>query len=266
MSRKKQIDSEEYKNLYASGMSFNKMAKHFGCGVSTIQNIRLRLNLPIRERIYDHKEIDEKKFLELWGEGKTYREIGYELGITPNNVMHMRLRLSLPDRDITLMKLDTEKFKDMYLTGDSYEKIANEFHITDRTVQEIRNKLHLLKRQPTSTYTEKQFIEACNEGLTYLQLRKKFHISGKVVSIHIKELGLSKQERKQKQEAPVISIPQKLAKPESVEDKQTKSIFIVPTLAEIRKIQLKEKMARIEREQKTFKRGHGHKPDEQLVD
>jgi hypothetical protein len=188
MSRKKQIDYEEYKNLYASGMSFNKMAKHFGCGVSTIQNMRLRLSLPIRERVYDRKEIDEIK-LELWGEGKTYREIGDELGVTPNSVMRERLSLGLEDRDISLMKLDTEKFKDMYLTGDSYEKIASEFHITDRTVQEIRNKLHLPKRQPTSTYTEKQFIEAHNEGLTYLQLRKKFHISGKVVSMHIKELG-----------------------------------------------------------------------------
>jgi len=173
-------------------MSFPKMASHFKCGVSTIQNMRLRLNLPIRERIYDHKEISEIKFLELWGEGKTYREIADELGVTPNNVMRERLRLGLEDRDITLMKLDTEKFKDMYLAGDSYEKIASEFHITDRTVQEIRKKLHLPKRQPTSTYTEKQFTEACNEGLTYLQLRKKFHISGKVVSMHIKELGLSK--------------------------------------------------------------------------
>ena len=254
MSRKKQIDSEDYKKLYSSGMSFPKMAKHFGCGVSTIQNMRLRLSLPIRERVYDRKEIDGKRFLELWGEGKTYREIADELGVTPNNVMHMRLRLSLPDREITLMKLDTEKFKDMYLAGDSYEKIASEFHITDRTVQEIRKKLHLPKRQPTSTYTEKQFIEACNEGLTYLQLRKKFHISGKVVSMHIKELGLSKQERKQKQEAPMASILPKLTKPEPVEDKPKKSILIVPTLAEIRKIQLKEKIVRIEREQKTFKR------------
>jgi len=127
MSRKKQIDSEEYKNLYASGMSFNKMAKHFGCGVSTIQNMRLRLSLPIRERVYDRKEIDEIKFLELWGEGKTYREIADELGVSPNNVMRERLRLGLPDRDPTLMKLDKEKFKDMYLTGDSYEKSQASF-------------------------------------------------------------------------------------------------------------------------------------------
>ena len=254
MSRKKQINADDYKKLYSSGMSFNKMASHFKCGVSTIQNMRLRLSLPIRERVYDRKEIDEIKFLELWGEGKTYREIGDEFGITPNNVMRERLRLGLVDRDPSLIKLDKEKFKTMYSAGDSYEKIASEFNVTDRTVQEIRNKLHLPKRQPTSTYTEKQFIEAHNEGLTYLQLRKKFHISGKVVSMHIKELGLSKQGIKQKQEAPVTSILPKLTKPEPVEDKPKKSIVIVPTLAEIRKIQLKEKIVRIEREQKTFKR------------
>jgi len=86
------------------------------------------------------------------------------LALPPNTVMNFRLKLGLPDRDPTLMKLDKEKFKDMYLTGDSYEKIASEFNVTDRTVQEIRNKLHLPKRQPTSTYTEKQFIEAHNEG------------------------------------------------------------------------------------------------------
>jgi len=128
------------------------------------------------------------------------------------------------------MKLDTEKFKDMYLTGISYEKIAHEFHITDRTVQEIRKKLNLSSRKPTSTYTEKQFIEAYNEGLTYLQLRKKFHISGKVVSMHIKELGLSKQERKQKQEAPVTSTSPKLAK--------VNKFVVPPTLRGCLKIQI----------------------------
>ena len=251
MSRRKQIDSEEYKNLYASGISFNKMAKHFGCGVSTIQNMRLRLNLPIRERVYDRKEIDEKKFLEIWGEGKTYREIGDELGITPNNVMHIRLRLGLPDRDPSMMKLDVAKFKTMYSAGDSYEKIASEFHITDRTVQEIRKKLHLPKRQQTSTYTEKQFIEAHNEGLTYLQLRKKFHISGKVVSMHIKELGLSKHGIKQKQEAHVTSILPKLAK--------VNRFIIPPTLKQLEKQKLQAEVAKAERDYKIYKRDCGFK-------
>jgi hypothetical protein len=252
MSRKKQIDYEEYKNLYASGMSFNKMAKHFGCGVSTIQNMRLRLSLPIRERVYDRKEIDEIK-LELWGEGKTYREIGDELGVTPNSLMRERLSLGLEDRDISLMKLDTEKFKDMYLTGDSYEKIASEFHITDRTVQEIRNKLHLPKRQPTSTYTEKQFIEAHNEGLTYLQLRKKFHISGKVVSMHIKELGLSKEPKtrscEHEQEAPVASTSPKLAK--------VNKFVVPPTLRQLEKQKQQAEVAKVERDYKIYRRDCG---------
>jgi hypothetical protein len=249
MSRKKQIDYEEYKNLYASGMSFNKMAKHFGCGVSTIQNMRLRLSLPIRERVYDRKEIDEIK-LELWGEGKTYREIADELGVTPNNVMRERLRLGLPDREISLMKLNKEKFKDMYQAGDSYEKIASEFHITDRTVQEIRNKLHLPKRQPTSTYTENEFIRAYNDGLTYLQLRKKFHISGKVVSMHIKELGLSKQERKQKQEAPVASILPKLAK--------VNKFIVPPTLKQLEKQKQQAEIVKAERDYKIYRRDCGY--------
>ena len=233
-------------------MSFNKMASHFKCGVSTIQNMRLRLSLPIRERVYDRKEIDEIKFLELWGEGKTYREIGDEFGITPNNVMRERLRLGLEDRDPSLMKLDKEKFKTMYSAGDSYEKIASEFNITDRTVQEIRKKLNLSSRKPTSTYTEKQFIEAYNEGLTYLQLRKKFHLSGKVVSMHIKELGLSKQpkqERKQKQEAPVTSILPKLAK--------VNRFIIPPTLKQLEKQKLQAEVAKAERDYKIYKRDCG---------
>jgi len=50
------------------------------------------------------------------------------------------------------------------------------------------------------------------------------------------------------------SIIPKLTKSVPTEDKPKKSIFIVPTLGEIRKMQLKEEMMRIERENKTFKR------------
>ena len=242
MSRRKQIDIEEFKRLYASGLSYTKIAQKLNCSVSVVNNYRITLKLPPRERVYECKEIDEVLFRKLYISGATYREIGDEFGITPNSVMNFRLKLGLPDRDPSMMKLDVAKFKTMYSAGDSYEKIAREFNITDRTVQEIRNKLHLPKRQPTSTYTEKQFIEAHNEGLTYLQLRKKFHISGKVVSMHIKELGLSKQpkqERKQKQEAPVTSMLPKLAK--------VNRFIIPPTLKQLEKQKLQAEIVKAER-------------------
>jgi hypothetical protein len=248
MSRKKQIDYEEYKNLYATGTSFNMMAKHFGCGVSTIQNMRLRLSLPIRERVYDRKEIDGIKFLKLWGEGKTYREIGDELGVTPNSVMHTRLRLGLEDRDPSLMKIDLLKFRKMYLDNSSYAEIASEFHIADRTVQEIRNKLHLPKRQPSSTYTEKEFIETYKQGLTYLQLRKKFHISGKVVSAKIKELGLSKLATPVPTPTPTPTpTPIPTPTPVLAEEKQTKFI-IPPTLKQLERQKQQAEIAKAEHE------------------
>ena len=228
-----------------------------------MNNYRITLKLPPREIVHHRKEIDEALFRKLYISGATYREIGDEFGITPNTVMNFRLKLGLPDRDPTLMKLDKEKFKDMYLTGDSYEKIASEFNVTDRTVQEIRNKLHLPKRQPTSTYTEKQFIEAHNEGLTYLQLRKKFHISGKVVSMHIKELGLSKEPKtrscKHEQEAPVTSTSPKLAKPVPTEKNNGIRFVVPPTLKQLERQKQQAEVAKAERDYKIYKRDCGFK-------
>jgi hypothetical protein len=158
------------------------------------------------------------------------------------------IEVRFADRDITLMRIDVEEFKAMYLAGDSYAKIGHEFGIVDRTVQEVRKKLKLPKRQPSSTYTENEFIRAYNDGLTYLQLRKKFHISGKVVSMHIKELGLSKAK---------VTVPKEPKRPEQqakTNGNKPKKFIIVPTLRQVQKERLRETISRIEKESRTSRR------------
>ena len=83
-----------------------------------------------------------------------------------------------------------------------------------------------------------------------MQLRKKFHISGKVVSMHIKELGLSKEPKtrscKHEQEAPVTSTSPKLAK--------VNKFVVPPTLKQLEKQKLQAEIAKAEREYKIYKR------------
>jgi hypothetical protein len=74
----------------------------------------------------------------------------------------------------------------------------------------------------------------------------KFYISGKVVSRHIKELGLSKQRIKQKQEAHVTSTSPKLAK--------VNKFVVPPTLKQLEKQKLQAEIAKAEREYKIYKR------------
>jgi len=93
MSRRKEIDIEEFKRLYASGLSYTKIAQKLNCSVSVVNNYRITLKLPPRERVYECKEIDEALFRKLYISGATYREIGDEFGITPNSVMNFRLKL-----------------------------------------------------------------------------------------------------------------------------------------------------------------------------
>ena len=65
MSRRKEIDIEEFKRLYASGLSYTKIAQKLNCSVSVVNNYRITLKLPPRERVYECKEIDEALFRKL---------------------------------------------------------------------------------------------------------------------------------------------------------------------------------------------------------
>jgi len=85
MSRRKEIDIEEFERLYASGLSYTKIAQKLNCSVSVVNNYRITLKLPPREIVHHRKEIDETLFRKLYISGATYREIGDEFGITPKH-------------------------------------------------------------------------------------------------------------------------------------------------------------------------------------
>lgn len=152
----------------------------------------------------------------------------------------------------------------MYLANAPYKEIAEELGISRQDVQNFKRKLKLASRQKTS-YNEAEFIKARQEGLTHIELCKKFHMGMGAVSERIKVLGLSKRkslELKPKVEKPVTSILPKLEhiprKEKTEVNHKSNSFFIPPTLAELKRLQMLENMKKAERQYKTTTRDSGY--------
>jgi hypothetical protein len=87
MSRRKEIDIEEFRRLYALNWSYPKMSEKLRCSVSVLNSYKIQLKLPPRERVYQCKEVDWTRFKELYESGAIYKEIGDALGISQNSVL-----------------------------------------------------------------------------------------------------------------------------------------------------------------------------------
>lgn len=92
---KLQVNTAEFKEMYNNGILLIEIAKHFGISQSSVYNMRVSLNLPVRRwRI----KFDENKYRRLFDEDLTYSMIAKKLGISRRVVMAIRKRLNLPNR------------------------------------------------------------------------------------------------------------------------------------------------------------------------
>ena len=160
------------------------------------------------------------EFIEKYNDGSSYRELSAHFGVSLTTIQVYVKRLKLPKRE-TIDEIDKERFTKMWNAGDSLSEIGRKFGLCGTTISRIARKKGLKERTLKRATTKVAYT---------------------VIS-----------EPHQEVPKPVSTVPI-LAKPVQTEDKPKKSIFIVPTLGEIRKIQLKEEMMRIEKENKTFKR------------
>jgi transposase len=110
-------------------------------------------------------------------------------------------------------------------------------------------------------YNETEFIAAFEEGLSITALSAQFHLSRNTVYNHIEKLGLqrnikalkkAKKQKPRKEDKPIITsvIPTLNKSPEPWEpipNRLKKSVFIVPTLGEIRKKEQAEMIKLVEK-------------------
>jgi hypothetical protein len=158
-------------------------------------------------------------------------------------------------------KISDLEFIEYYNKQLTFRELGAHFCISSTTVQVYVKRLKLPKRETIDKIDEERFTKMWNAGCSLSEIGRKFGLCGTTISRIARKMGLKERELKRstKQVAYTVvcskpaSILPKLAKPEPVEDKQTK-IVIPPTLKQIEKQKLQAEIAKAEREYKIYKR------------
>ncbi len=133
MVAKMNVDYEEFKRLYAQGLSDREIGR--ALGFSRNISVRVRSELSLAPNHKPHKKVDVddlEEFKRLHAKGMIDGEIAEALGFSLPTARKIRIKMGLPPQTklTRLFKTDKTEFFNHYQQGKSTKEIASELQVT----------------------------------------------------------------------------------------------------------------------------------------
>jgi transposase-like protein len=198
------IDDFEIARLYSAGASIHAIAKQFGCSSWPIKRAISRSGVPIRGRL-EQMRLDSQMIapdvIARYEAGETSADIAESKGVSTTKITGILKQhgISVRSRRIDLPPNDVCK---RYLGGESSNSIANSFGVTMKVVVRILSENGVELRDPrTATIDVDEAISMFRSGIGVAGIAKRLGTSPNVVSLRLKDAGVSLRNRSQQQSA-----------------------------------------------------------------
>lgn len=195
------VDIEEFKRLYADGMTDKEIANVLGFSINTARKIRF--NLGLSPLVRGRKPtvtvvIDDEELKSLCEKGLSDKEIGSFFGVSVYTIFNHRQRLGLSKwKKWEKTASNIEKFRRLHAEGLNDRKIGNIFGICIDTARKIRNDLGLPPQPLNRKHIDPDELKChLSKGLTDEEIGAIFGVSAYTVYERRRDLGLFRQKKK----------------------------------------------------------------------